>query len=242
MKHPSLLSERDFPDQNGFHTFDSTDSTRPSAANGYLNHRATRRFAPGALVFLEGDECQGALILRRGRVKLSVEHSAGRSITVAIAQPGDIIGLAACFAQKMHETTAEVLDACEAEYITRDGLLRLIDEDKVFALSAMRQLSTGYVCVCEKLASISGADPVIVRLARLFAGWAPERNGHRSLCLETRFTHQQMAEMIGTTRETVTRSLTEMRNRGLATLRNGALSIHDHDRLLLLAANGTELL
>lgn len=235
MKHPSLLSELDSA-RNGF----TPTTTRPVSTNGHANHAAVRRFARGNLLFLEGDACYGVHILKSGRVKLSVEHSTGRAVIVDLAEPGDIISAAACFAGKAHETTAEALESCEAEYLTRGEFLRRLDEDRGFALRAIRQLSANNLAICEKLATLSGDDPVIVRLARLFAGWAPERNGHKSLSVKSPFTHQQMAEMIGTTRETVTRSLTEMRNRGLATLRNGELSIHDHERLLLLAANGTK--
>ena len=237
MKQPSLLSERDLPAGGGIHT---PTTTGPVSTNGNVHNAAVRRFARGRLLFLEGDACDGVLILRKGRVKLSVEHSAGRALTVAIAEAGDMIGIAACFAGKAHETTAEALEPCEAVYITHGEFLSRTQKDKEFALETIRQLSAGNLDICQKLASLSGADPVIVRLARLFAGWAPQRNGHKSLCLKNGFTHQQMAEMIGTTRETITRSLTEMRNSEVATLRNGELLIHDHERLLLLAANGTK--
>jgi CRP/FNR family transcriptional regulator len=236
MKHPSLLSEREHQVQDGI----GQPSTAPRDSNGRAVRRDIRRTAPGSILFLEGDECQGVLIVRKGRVKLSVEHSAGRALTVAIVGAGDMIGIAACFGGKAHETTAEALETCEAEYITRGEFLNRIENDQEFALETIRQLSADNLGICQTLTSLSGTDPVIVRLARLFAGWAPERNGHKSLCLKNRFTHQQMAEMIGTTRETITRSLTEMRNSEVATLRNGELLIHDHERLLLLAANGTK--
>lgn len=237
MKHPSLLSELAVLPERGFQS-DIVTSANGHRTNGHSRHSFVRRFARGSLLFLEGDTCGGVYILKSGRVKLSVDQSHDRTVIVGVANPPDIIGLAAAVSGTPYGATAEALESCETEFIPREQFLRLLTTDRDIAWHALQQLSDSYVHMCEVVASLSGSDPVIVRLARLFASWAPQRSGHRSLLLKNKFTHQQMAEMIGTTRETVTRSLSEMRVRGLATVRGGELIIHDHERLLLLAANG----
>lgn len=196
-------------------------------------HPITKRFARGSVLFLQGDECRGVLVLRKGRVKLYADNYAGKSAILAVAGPGQILGLAAAMTGRCFEATAEALEPCEAEFIPRTQLLRRLTNDGDLALQVCTQLSESYFDIRDSLASLSGADPVVVRLARLLEAWTSDR-------VRTRpgFTHQEIAEIIGTTRETVTRSFRELRCNGIATLKNGELVIHDRHRLALLAANG----
>ena len=234
MKQPSHLSS--LP---SFRALNGAAPARLSSLNGHAPHGIARRFAPGALLFLEGDECSGVFVLRSGRVKLSVSQLGGRSVIIGIAEAGDIVGLAAVIDGSPYESTAEALGECDTEFVTRDALLSGLTAEAGLGLHAVRQLSSSYLNMCETLVAVSTADPVMVRLARLLVSWLPHGNGHRSVTLENRFTHQQIGEMIGTTRETVTRALGAMRGRGLATLKNGELTVHDNERLRFLAENGT---
>ena len=233
MLHPSHLSS---PSPNG-----SGHVSSLTSLNGHAPHGVARQFAPGALLFLEGDECSGVFVLRCGRVKLSVSHPGGRSVFVDIAEPGDIVGLASVIDGSAYEATAEALDDCDAEFVARGELLRGFTDESGLGMHALRQLSRSYLNLRDTLVALSAADPVIVRLARLFVSWVPNGNGYHPVKLDNRFTHQQIAEMIGTTRETVTRSLSELRTRGLATLKSGELLIKDAERLRLLAENGAHL-
>ena len=108
--------------------------------------------------------------------------------------------------------------------------------------------------------SLASADPVLSRLARLFMKWASEEpaeitengngngnghattagNGHSPVQLHNSFTHQQIAEMIGSSRETVTRVLREMRERRLVTLKGADLCIHSPAKLTMLATGGMD--
>jgi CRP/FNR family transcriptional regulator len=218
---------------------DAVVPTRLSSLNGHAPHGLVRQFGPGALLFLEGDECSGVFVLRSGRVKLSVSQPGGKSVIVGIAEPGDIVGLAAVVDGSPYEATAEAIETCNTEFVRRDEVLSALTAEAGLAQYAVRQLSRGYLQMCETVVSLSASDPVIVRLARLVVSWMPRGNGHHPVKLDNHFTHQQIAEMIGTTRETVTRSLSEMRDRGLVTLKNGELAVHDNERLRFLAGNGT---
>lgn len=226
MKQSSLLSS---PSLGG--------GARRAALNGHAPHGRPRTFDRGSFLFLQGDQCTGVFVLKTGRVKLSVDQSSGRTFIVGIAQPGDIVGLAAAVAGSPYQARAEALEPCEGEFVTLDEFHACLNAGRGLASHAMRQMSLEYLHVCGMLSSLADSEPVIVRLARLLAAWAAALKGNGA-CM-TGFTHQQIAEMIATTRETVTRALSQLRARGLATLKNGELIIHDHERLLLLAANGT---
>ena len=234
MKQPSLLSGNETPYETH-----RPASPRADHTNGHNNHGTRRRFEKGALIFLEGDTCTGAFFLKSGRIKLSSDRSsAGRCLTVGIAEPGDAVGLAAAIAGTAYEASAEAIEACDTEFIPRADLMGFFSAVPSCVLQAVRQLSNNYLHACDALASLSASDPVIVRLARLFVSWSPPPNGGGCVNIKNGFTHQQIAEMIGTTRETVTRALSELRCRKLATAKNGDLVIHDPARLRMLAGNG----
>jgi CRP/FNR family transcriptional regulator len=208
----------------------------PQDGNGIGAERriVSRSFSKGTLLFIEGDRADGVFILRRGRVKFSIDSAAGRSIILGIAGPGDIVGLSAAVAGTEYEATAVAIDDGEAHLVARADLVGHLTENPDVAFRALRQLSGSYIHACEMLSSLTSADPVLIRLAKLFVSWMPAGNGHHPVQLENDYTHQQIAEMIGTTRETVTRALSEMRQRGLATLKNDQLVIHDGERLRVM--------
>ena len=84
------------------------------------------------------------------------------------------------------------------------------------------------------ICSLSHSDSVLVKLAKLFLSWSANDQGNNgSIQLKNLFTHEEIGEMIGTTRETVTRVLREMRERELVTLKGSELIIHNHERLRL---------
>lgn len=200
--------------------------------------KITKSFPKGRLLFVEGQPPAGVYVLSKGRVKLSTCTSDGKVIILGIAGPGDALGLTAILSNDEYETTAEALDQCQVDFVPRDAFLNYLRENKGATLVAAKQLSQNYRAAHKMICSLAYSEPVLVKLAKLFLNWSS--NGHPdngSVHLKNLFTHEQMAEMIGTTRETVTRSLREMRERGLVTLKGSNLIIHSKDRLRL--ATGT---
>lgn len=194
-----------------------------------------RSFSKGELLFIEGAKARGVFILREGRVKLSTTSAAGRSVILGIAGPGDMLGLAAVIGGSQYEAAAEALHRCRAEFVPRGLWLRRLSEDIAAALHAADQLSRDCLAAHKAISSLVRPEPVLIRLARLFLSWTPNSNGGPVRVTNT-FTHQQIAEMIGTTRETVTRALRELRERDLATLKGRDLVIHHHERLRLIVS------
>lgn len=203
-------------------------------------HLVARKFLGGSILFLQGDEPDGVFFLHHGRVQLSIDSAVGRSLIVRIAEPGDIVGISGVLNGTRHEVTALALEFCRADFVPRKNFIRRLHSNAGLCWHAANELSRESARLFGLIHALAGSDTVFVRLARLFASWLPEANGHRSRTIENHLTHQQIAEMIGTTRETVTRALGEMREQNLLTLKNGALAIHDHEQLRRFAANGAK--
>jgi len=203
----------------------------PSGARG--RQHEIRSFKKGELLFIQGQPPDGVFALREGRVKVSICTRSGKLTILTIAEVGDLMGLAPVIASVDHDSTAEALEDCRADLICRNELLDKFERDPRAARDALVGLSR--LCLAERqiIALLANSDPVFVRLARLLLGWSENGNGGR-LRVRNAFTHQQIGEMIGTTRESVTRALRDMRERDLVTLKGDDLVIHDRDRLRLV--------
>lgn len=198
----------------------------------------TKEYSKNALLLVEGQPPASVFVLRSGRVKLSTCSSDGRATILGVALPGDVLGLSSTVMGLEYDTSATALEVCRADLVPGDVFVRFLQDRPDAAFAAAKHLSRDCRAAHKTICSLSHSDPVLVKLAKLFLSFSAEAGpGERATHLTNRFTHEQMAEMIGTSRETVTRSLREMRERGLVTLKGPDLIIHDHDRLRL--ATGT---
>jgi len=189
---------------------------------------------------MEGQPSRGVYIVCQGKVKLSASSEEGKIMIVGIAEPGEIIGLSAAMNGLEYETSAEALETCQVNYIETRDLIKFLRSNPEACLNAARQLSRHHLAAHQQVCSLGLSDSVADKLAKLFLGWSG--NGHGPVGrvhLKNKFTHEEMAEMIGTSRETVTRALKYLREHGLISVKGSDLFIHDRQRLR--AAIGTRV-
>lgn len=198
--------------------------------------KMTRAYPKGSTLFIEGQPAHGVFMLCNGRIKLSTCSRDGRIMIVGVAAPGEVIGLSAVISGIDYEITAEAIEMCYVNFISRDDFLRFLETHPKACLSAARQLGRRYNEAHQKLCAFGMSEPVLVKLAKLILGWSEHISPANSpMRLTNSFTHEEIAEMIGTSRETVTRTLREMRERGLVTLKGSDLVIHDLNSLSMTA-------
>src|SRR5437773_9585511 len=95
----------------------------PPAVKTLDQLRFTSGYPQGALLFVEGDSPRGVFILCRGRVKLTVTSSQGKSLILRICNPGEVLGLNAAVSGKHFQPTAETLENCQISFIKREDYL-----------------------------------------------------------------------------------------------------------------------
>jgi CRP/FNR family transcriptional regulator len=201
--------------------------------------KLTNTYPRGATLFFEGEQASGVYMLCRGRVKLSSYSSDGKALILRIADGGEILGLSAAIGNGVHEVTAEVIENCQVNFVRRDDFLRFLHKEADVGFNALQQLTRNYHAAHTQLCSLGLSNSVGDKLAKLFLGWcesADSKNGR--IHLKVSFSHEEIAEMIGTSRETVTRLLKDFRTRDLITLKGSDLYINDRHRLE--AAIGTK--
>ena len=171
-------------------------------------------YPAGAVLFVESQPSSGVFFLSRGRIKLSVCARDGKTLILRVTKPGDALGVGAAVSGRTYEATAETLEACEISFIRPSDLLRLMSQYNEFALRMAEYLSQEYNSTCRELRSLMLSESASERLARLLVGWL-DTNGdtkHRGQ-MKLTLTHEEIAQMIGTSRETVTRVFSEFRKK-----------------------------
>ena len=191
----------------------------------------TKVYPKGTLLFLEGQPSDAVFMLCQGKVKLSTCSSEGKIIILDVVEPGDVIGLGAALTGADYEATAEVLELCQVNYVGTGDLIKFLQANPEASLNAARQLSRNYFTAYRQVCSLGLSDSVVDKLARLFLDWCGKHSDGSSVHLKNFFTHEDMAEMIGTSRETVTRALKYFRDQDLVSIKGSDLIIHDRKRL-----------
>lgn len=174
----------------------------------------TAIYPPGAVLFGEGDLPRGVFILCSGRAKVATSSTEGKTLIMRIAEPGEILGISAALNGKPYEVSAETMTPAQLTFIKRNDFLRLLQSNAELCLNAVRQLSAKYHAAQREIRSLGLAHTTSEKLAHLLLEWCdahgtPTRRGTR---VQVLYTHEQIAQMIGSTRETVTRVLAELRH------------------------------
>src|ERR1700758_5543481 len=98
----------------------------PAAAKDFDAIRYSSVYPEGAVLFLEKQDPRGVFVLCAGQVKLSISSSAGKTLILRIAKPGEILGLMAAMSGTPYEVTAETIHPCQVAYVRRDDFLRFV--------------------------------------------------------------------------------------------------------------------
>lgn len=194
--------------------------------------KSSATYPAGALLFLEKQEARGVFVLCSGEVKLSISSGAGKTLILRVAKAGEILGLMATMGAMPYEATAETLRPCQVAFIRRDDFVKFVTNHPEVYQKAVKQLSSLYSGACDQLRTVGLSASAPEKLARLLLGWAAESKATKSAeSIKLPLTHQEMAEFIGTTRETVTRTLSEFKNRQLVTLEGSTLTLSNRSAL-----------
>jgi len=193
-------------------------------------------YPKGAVLFVEGQEPRGVFIICSGRVKLSVCSEEGNAVIMRIADPGDVVGLPGTISGKPYELTAEVLQPAQVNFIARNLFLRFVSQYGEAALAVTRLLSEICQHTYQEVRSLGFGRSASQRLARFLLDWSGrsrqvQSSGHVTLTL----THEEIAQIISTSRETVTRLFALLKRAKIAQRRGSSLLISDPDALESMA-------
>jgi len=197
----------------------------------------TTTYPTGAIIFMEGQPARGIYILCQGRVKLQTTNSDGRTLILKIAQPGEGLGLSSTITGKPYETTAEILQPAQLAYISRADFLKFMTEHADACLHFVESLGRDCHAAYELVRSIGLSESVSERLARFLLEWSANGTVTNGVVrVKLALTHQELAQLIGTSRETVTRTLGEFKRQGIIELNGSTMVLRNKATLEEMAA------
>jgi CRP/FNR family transcriptional regulator len=184
----------------------------------------TAIYPKGSLLFVEGEEPRGVFILCTGRVKLTTSSTEGKTLIVKIAEAGEVLGASSTILGKPYEVTAETLEPSQANFIKRSDFLRFLNTNVEACMHTAQQLSEKYQSAQREIRSLGLAQTTSEKLARLFLDWAAHgEETPKGTRLTVLLTHEEIAQMIGTTRETVTRIISDFKKKQLIEVKGSSI-------------------
>jgi len=197
----------------------------PAALKDFNAIKSSSVYPEGAMLFLEKQEPRGIFILCEGQVKLSISSAEGKTLILQIAKAGEVLGLMAALAGTSYEVTAETLRPCQVAFVRRDDFLRFLGQHPETNAGVVRQLGSQYQFACEQLRTVGLAASAHEKLAKLLLDWTADGSGAKDGRVTVPLTHEEIAEFIGSSRETVTRTFSEFKSQHLVTLKGSTLTV-----------------
>jgi len=209
----------------------------PVALKDFNALKSPATYPAGALLFLEKQDPRGVFVLCAGQVKLSISSSAGKTLILRIAKPGEILGLMAAMSGSPYEVTAETIHPCQLAYLRREDFLAFVAKHPEVYQGVVKQLTSLYGGACEQLRTVGLSASAPERLARLLLNWSADgKQTQQGTQITVPLTHEEIAEFLGTTRETVTRTLSDFKMRNFLKLQGSTMMISNRAALEAIGA------
>ena len=186
----------------------------------------------GAILFVEGQAARGIFIICSGKVNLSTTSKEGKILILKSAQAGEALGLSAAISGMPYETTAETSTPCQLSFIDRKHFMELMQVHSEIGMHTAQCLSRDYQSAYRDIHDLVLTRSSEGKLARLLLQEMAERGFDAAEPYMTSpMTHEEMAQRIGASRETVTRLLSSLRKKKLIRLDGPSLVIRDRTGL-----------
>lgn len=194
--------------------------------------KSTAVYPKGAMLFIEGQLPRGVFVLCAGKAKLSTSSREGKTIITKISDSGDVLGLNAVISNRPYEVTAEMMEPGQANFVPRESLLQFLKDCPEVAVRVAQQLSRNYFSAYEEIRTLGLAATPSEKFAKLLLSWTTKTVADDgSAQVKLTLTHEEVAEIIGTTRETVSRLFSEFKRKQLVQMKGATLVIRSRPAL-----------
>ncbi len=192
-----------------------------------------RRYGKGRIIFMEGAPGDALFLLKEGRIKLTRQTEDGREHILHLVNAGEVFAEVVLFDGGGYPATAETMEDCRVGIIRNQDLEQVIAGSPGLALAMLKIMAGRLRAAQEKVMSLALHDAArrvvstLLRLAEEHGTAGPE--GQR---INLALTNQELAELAATSRETVNRTLNDLRRRKIIDVSGPQIIIRDRRRLL----------
>lgn len=187
-----------------------------------------RHFEKGSCLFWEGDAANHLYYIMEGRVRTTKSADNGRTLTLYLHQQGDLIGQMDPFQDSVHNFSAEVTEDVKVGVIQRKDLEVLLWQNSDLAIEFMKWMGLMHRLTQTKfrdLIMFGKTGALCSLLIRLSNSYGTEKED--GIFIDLKINNTELADMIGATRESVNRMLSELKRDGVIYNQNGHMVIKD---------------
>lgn len=210
----------------------------PESALRELNAIRQNAFYPrGVVLYAEGETPRGVYILCSGEVRLTAASENGNEVIMRVAKRGDILGLSNTMSREPHRVRAETTSSCQIGFIDRLQFLQFLRGHSDAALRVAEHLSAELHEAWEQIRLVTLAPSSHAKLIHFLLTWASNHGKEfvEGASLALFMTHEEIAQSIGVSRETVSRALAELRQENLIRFSRGHMVLLRPEKLKSLA-------
>lgn len=210
----------------------------PLRAISGIERVVRNRNCPRATVlFVEGHAARGVYVLCTGSAKVSICSADGKKLIMRIARPGDVLGLYAGLTGRPFEATAEMLEPGRVSFVSRQDLEELIGRQEAFGLGLVQLFSEQFSEFIDHTRMLLLSDTATEKLARLILKWSRDFGELTTggIRLQILLTQEEIAQIIGASRETVTRLFSVLKREKIIGVHGGTMLIRNSAALASLA-------
>lgn len=192
-----------------------------------------KQYTKSETLFHQGDPGEEFLVLTSGSVKVELMNSDGKELTLTILTPYQFLGELALLDDVPRSATVVALEPSEFLSINKKDFARVLESYPAMAVPMLRQLTKRVRILTDDIASMAFMDSYsrVTRKILSLAEEMGESQSDGSIFINQSLTHQQLANLVGTTRETVTKILNQMKDANLISIRRHRITIHDSEEL-----------
>ena len=207
----------------------------PAAFKDLTSMEFPQSYSGNAVLFAEKQQTKGVFIVLDGEVRLSMNSSDGRRLSLRIARKGEILGLSSALSGRPYEFTAETLYPAKIAPISRKDLMKFVTRHPDIYPALIEELSRHVTLACDQLRTVALSASAPEKLARLLLDWSDDQSKESGGRVRFSMTHEEIGEFIGASRETVTRTLSNFRIRQLVACQGSMLTINSRTALATYA-------
>ncbi len=196
------------------------------------NVMSIRRLTKGKIVFLDGDEAKGFYVLFEGKIRIYKSNPEGKEYTIHLIKPNQFFAEVGIFKGGNYPADCMAIENSVAGFFPKDGFLKVIENHPRISLKIISSLSAflrEYNIMVEELA----LKEVSARLARYIL---EKTNGRSVKTFIIDITKTELAKDLGTISETLSRNFKKLKDRGIISVNNQEITVHDFDKLELVAS------
>jgi CRP/FNR family cyclic AMP-dependent transcriptional regulator len=179
--------------------------------------RASNRgkmYPKGTCLFDEGEDSEGIYVVLDGRVKLSVNSSNGKAMVLGFFGAGTILGLATAILERQHISTAETILPTTVVFVPRSQLVAEMRSQPLAAWHVAQMIAEHCLFLATKMATVELSESAQQKMVRCLLGLM-QPNVHDGDPVAINVSQETIAQMVGLSRETVSRQLSRLRRNGV---------------------------